>query len=103
MPSQWNLGSIIAGQEVTGTALYGDDSQYTVKQKYDSRLDSMVNVYYYWVKNKTTVPENAVVTRKNSASYVSNLISNPHAFGFKYYAVTDTTVSYTHLTLPTKA
>ena len=39
---------------ISGTALYGDDSQYTVTQKYDSRLDRFVNYYYYWVKGNTT-------------------------------------------------
>lgn len=56
LPSQWNTRSSTADQQVTGTALYGDDSQYTVVQRYNSRLDRMVNVYYYWVRNKMTLP-----------------------------------------------
>ena len=90
LPSQWNIRSNSASQNLSGTALYGDDSQYTVVQRYNSRLDTLVNVYYYWVKNKIDLPTNSVVLRKNSTSYVSNLITNPHTFGFKYYAVTDT-------------
>ena len=75
---------------ISGTALYGDDSQYTVTQKYDSRLDMMVNYYYFWVKGKTDMPKNSVVKRKNTVAYVANLIQNPGAFDFKYYAISDT-------------
>jgi hypothetical protein len=88
LPSQWNLGSELADQTVTGTALNGDDSKYTVVQKYNSRLDRLVNIYYYWVRNKITLPESK--NRKNSASFVANLITNPFGFGYKYYSITDT-------------
>ena len=97
LPSEWNNRSAEADQTITGTALNGDDSQYTVIMKYDSRLDAMVPRYYYWVRNKMTLPQNrslgsrhAHAHRFNSASFVSNLITNPMAFGYKYYAVTDT-------------
>ena len=46
--------------------------------------------YYYWVKNRTIMPTNSVVQRTNTTAYISNLITNPKGFGFKYYAVTDT-------------
>jgi hypothetical protein len=92
LPSEWNNRSEGAGltRIISGTALYGDDSQYTVTQRYDSRLDRLVNFYYYWVKGTTTMPANSVVIRKNTAAYVANLIQNPGGFGFKYYSVTDT-------------
>ena len=95
LPSEWNEGLSSANETVTGTALYGDDSQYTVIQKYDSRLDRFVNVYYYWVKGKTTLPPSLIGNkhrhphRKNTVAFVANLIANPSAFDFKYYAVTD--------------
>ena len=90
LPSQWNLRAEGSGQTITGTALYGDDSQYSVVERYDSRLDRFVNIYYYWVRGKTTLPENSVVHRKSTVGAVSNLIANPIAFGNRYYAVTDT-------------
>jgi len=90
LPSEWNNKQEDIGRTVSGTALYGDDSQYTVTQKYDSRLDKFVNFYYYWVKGKTTLPINSLVTRKNTVAYVANLIQNPSAFDFKYYSITDT-------------
>ena len=90
LPSEWNRTQVEIGRTVSGTALYGDDSRYTVRQKYDSRLDKFVNYYYYWVKGMTTMPTNSVVNRKNTVAYVANLIQNPGAFDFKYYSVTDT-------------
>ena len=89
LPSEWNQRKEATSQGISGTALHGDDSQYTVVQKYDSRLDGFVNVYYYWVKGKTTLPSNSVVIRKNTVAYVANLIRNPRLFDFKYYSVTD--------------
>ena len=70
--------------------MHTDDSAYTVKQKYSSATDSFVDYYYYWVKNRTTMPTNSVVNRKNTLAYIANVITNPQAFGMKYYAVTDT-------------
>jgi hypothetical protein len=90
LPSEWNLRSEGTGEAVSGTALHGDDSQYTVVQKYDSRLDSFVNFYYYWVKGKTSLPRNSVTHRKNTVAYIANLIRNPRAFDLKYYSVTAT-------------
>ena len=96
LPSEWNLRVEGTGEAVSGTSLYGDDSQYTVVQKYDSRLDRFVNYYYYWVKNKTSLPSennrrgHQQRHRKNTVAYVANLIRNPRAFDFKYYSITDT-------------
>ena len=73
-----------------GTPLFADDSSYTVVQRYNSQLDSLVNIYYYWVKDKTSLPTNSKVVRKNSVANVANLIRNPLNSGFKFYAVTDT-------------
>ena len=93
LPSQWN--TLIGTQEgnsgnLSGTPLHIDDSQYTIIQRYNSKLDTLVNYYYYWVKNKSTMPTNSVVKRKNTTAYVANLIANPERSGMKYYAVTGT-------------
>ena len=84
LPSERN------SQGIPGEALAGDDSKYTVVQKYSSKLDAFVNYYYYWVKNIVSIPSNSVVTRKNSIGFVANLIRNPERSSFKYYSVTDT-------------
>jgi len=93
LPSQWNTRSGTqqgASEGISGIAAYGDDSRYTVVQRYNSRLDRFVNFYYYWVRNKATIPANSVVDRKNSTAFVSNLIDNPRRFNKKYFSVTDT-------------
>lgn len=90
LPSEWNRRTEGSAQTISGTALHGDDSQYTVVQRYDSKLDGFVNIYYYWVKGKVTLPANSVVIRKNTVAFVANLIRNPRAFDFKYYSITDT-------------
>jgi len=87
---EWVESRLLPSQNTNGTALHGDDSQYTVVQTYDSKLDTFVNVYYYWLKDLTSIPSNSVVTRKNTVGFVANLISNPKLFGMKYYAVSDT-------------
>ena len=89
LPTEWNgvTGSQAATSDgITGTALL----EYTVMSTYNSRLDTFVNKYYYWVRNKQTMPTNSVVIRKNTAGYVANLIESPQKFDIKYYSVTDT-------------
>ena len=83
LPSEYAL-------EGDGTPLFADDSRYTVVQRYNSQLDSLVDIYYYWVKDKTSLPTNSTVIRKNTVAYVANAIRNPLNTGFKFYAVTDT-------------
>ena len=88
-PDQWNsisASSESAQQSITGQA----NSRFSVTQKYISSIDTFVDVYYYWVKNKSDIPLNSVVARKNTVAYVANLIRDPKQFGIKYFAVTDT-------------
>ena len=80
---------MLPSQYVAGTPLYPDDSLYTVKQKYSSATDTLVPTYYYWVRNTSVLPENSVYNRKNTTSFVANLISNPQGLGTKYFAITD--------------
>ena len=87
-PTEWNL--LTGTQEgvsatVTGTAL----DKFTVAQRYDSKLDTFVNVYYFWVRGRESIPKNTVVNRKNTTAFVANTIRNPQNSGIKYYSVTD--------------
>ena len=50
----------------------------------------ITNVYYFWVRNRSTIPTKSVVNRKNSSAFVSNLIDAPERFSYKYYSITDT-------------
>ena len=89
-PSDWDrLANTEEGlsQGISGLSLYGD-SAYCISRRYDNVSSSYKNVYYYWVKNKSTVPN--ISNRKLSANAVSNLISNPRGQGYQYLAITGT-------------
>jgi hypothetical protein len=73
LPSDWNARADTTGglaQKISGTPLHPDNTVFTVKQKYDSKSDSFINVYYYWVKNSVFLPalNKSVTTRKNTTS-----------------------------------
>jgi hypothetical protein len=70
---------------ISGTSLYGN-SVYSVKKRYDTISKSFKNTYYFWVKNKTIVPN--VVDRAISAKDVANLISDPKSYGHKFIEFT---------------
>jgi len=87
-PSEWDNQSdtesgIALG--ISGTSLYGD-SVYATSIKYDNISKSKKTTYYYWVKNKKTVPN--TLGRSMSASDVSLLISNPRGQGYRHIAFT---------------
>jgi len=95
LPSEWNqLADTAVGlsQKISGQPLYPDNTVFTVRQKYDSRLDGFVNYYYYWIKNSVFLPNSAksVNTRNNTTGYISNIISNPKGSGIRHFAVSDT-------------
>ena len=95
LPSEWNqLADTAVGlsQKISGQPLYPDNTVFTVRQKYDSRLDGFVNYYYYWIKNNVFLPDSAksVVTRNNTTGYISNIISNPKGSGIRHFAVSGT-------------
>ena len=90
---EWIESTLLPSQFLAqrlGTPLHQDDTHYTVKQRYNSRLRAFVDYYYYWVKDLTALPTQTVVHRKTSISAVANLIRNPLGSGLKYYAVSDT-------------
>jgi hypothetical protein len=88
LPAEWNAqadteAGLSAG--ISGTSLYGN-SVYSVVKKYDNIAKTFRNTYYYWVKNKRTIPN--VVGRTMSSSDVAELISNPRGMGYRYLALT---------------
>ena len=87
---EWIASTLLPSEYTDGIPLHADDTNYTVKQVYNSVLDQTINVYYYWVRNTTTLPENSVVHRKNTTTFIANLLSNPSGAGTKYFAATDT-------------
>jgi hypothetical protein len=89
-PDQWDAQAdteegLVNG--VSGTSLYGN-SVYSIKRKYDTIAKSFRNTYYFWVKNKTVIPN--VPGRSISASDVASLIRDPKGQGIKYLQFTDT-------------
>ena len=87
-PSQWNeLADTEEGISVgiSGTSLY-DNDVYALVRKYDSTAKSFKNTYYFWVKNKKTIPN--ILGRSLSALDVATLIENPRGYGYKYIALT---------------
>jgi hypothetical protein len=70
----------------SGTSVYGN-SAYSLKRKYDNVSQQFVNTYYFWVKNKVTVP--SIEGRKLSIVDISNLISDPLGYGYTCLAFTD--------------
>lgn len=89
LPSEWDeLADTELGltQGISGKSKYGD-SVYAVRQRYDSISGIFKNIYYFWVKNKTIVPN--LEFRKISAKDVANYISNPKDMGISYVTLLD--------------
>ena len=81
-PSEWDkIADTEKGltQGISGKSRYGNDV-YSVKRRYDTISGTFAETYYYWVKNKTTVP--LTVGRTLSARDVSNLIADPVSSGY---------------------
>jgi hypothetical protein len=90
LPAAWNEqadtdAGITLG--ISGTTLYGNNV-YSYEKRYDNVGKVTKYKYYYWVKNKKTIPN--VINRNMSAQDVSNLISNPRGEGYKFVALTGT-------------
>jgi len=92
LPSQWaTLADTVGGlaQGISGQPKYPDNSVLSVKQVYSSLTNSFSNVYYFWVKNKTTLPSTA--GRNMSSFDTSNLIADPKGQGTLYASFIDPT------------
>ena len=88
LPSAWNKqADTEAGlsKGVSGTAKYGDNV-YSVRKRYDSISKTFKETYYYWVKNKTIIPN--VQGRMLSAFDVARLITDPLSYGYSCVAFT---------------
>lgn len=84
LPSEWDsLNGTEQGvaQGITGTTRYGDDV-YVTKRVYDDATDTFTTYFYYWVLNKTTLPN--IEERTISANQVSNLIADPAGEGYRF-------------------
>ena len=87
-PSEWDEisdsdRSSVLG--ITGKSKYGN-SAYSIRKTYDKISKTFSNLYYYWVKNPTVIPNNP--NRKLSAFNVSRLISDPVSEGYSCFILT---------------
>jgi hypothetical protein len=79
----------IFGQVATGEAFSVYDTTaeeylyyYTLDKQWNTKTNSYNDVYYYWVKDKTTISD----TRTLSAFDVANIIESPTAQGVSWFA-----------------
>ena len=89
LPSQWSsLADTTDGlsQGISGQPKFADNSVICVKQVFNSISNSFSNIYYYWVKNKSTVPAN-VANRRKAAFEVAQEIADPVGSGLKFMAI----------------
>ena len=91
LPSEWSVLADTAdgiAEGISGQPLYPDDTVYSIKEQYNSVTGELIGTkYYYWVKNKTTIP--SVPGRRKSAAEVATLISNPVGSGQPIIALID--------------
>jgi hypothetical protein len=92
LPSEWAaLADSNAGlaEGISGQPLYPNDTVYSIKELFNSSTGLTTGtLYYYWVKNKVTVPEN-MPSRRISAASVASLITNPGGSGIAFIALVD--------------
>jgi hypothetical protein len=86
-PSEWDqLADTTAGvvDGISGQSKYGD-SQYSRADVYDPISDTFSSKYYFWVKDKQTIP--AINNRQLASSEVTSLIKDPAGTGYRFVAV----------------
>ena len=92
LPSEWALvADTNEGLRlgISGQPLYPDDTVYSVKELLNTNTGEVTEtLYYYWVENKTTIP-NGVLGRTVSAAEVANTIADPSSIGNTFIALTD--------------
>jgi len=79
LPSEWAAVADTADgllRGISGQPKYPDNSVLSVKQVYNAVTSTFSNVYYYWVRNKTTLPV-GVKNRRINAITVAGLIVDP--------------------------
>ena len=83
-PSEWDrLSDTTTGlsRGISGTSLYGDTT-YVTKPVYNDSNNQVYDLYYFWVKNKKTVPTTG--GRVLSIDAITNFIVNPASIGYRF-------------------
>ena len=84
LPSVWDASADTENgfaKGYSGTSLYGD-STYSTKRKYDEVAGTFKTLYYFWVKNKKTIPD--VEFRNINITDVADYITDPVAKGYAF-------------------
>jgi len=90
-PDSWedlvisNAGQISINKlDIPSGEVKGDPATapFVLSEEFDKNLGDFISVYYFWVKNKTTIPTKS--TRTLSAKSVSNIIKNPTNSGISW-------------------
>ena len=91
LPSEWAAIADTAdglAEGISGQPLYPDDTVYNFKQQFNPTTGAVSETnYYYWVKNKNTLPD--IAPRRISTAEVASLISNPVGSGLPIIAIID--------------
>ena len=84
IPSEWDdLADTTEGiaRGISGQTKYGD-AVYSSKLRYDPVARVFSNVYFFWVRNKFTMP--AVLGRSITTGNIARLIKNPFQEGYQF-------------------
>lgn len=87
LPSEWdNLSDSTAGisEGISGLSKYGD-ARYSIAQTYDPITGRFKQKYYFWVRNKKTIPNKPF--RNTSCENVINLIKDPSGSGYRFITI----------------
>ena len=96
-PSKWSKlvenKSMVFGQVASGEAYIdrslGEENYHWVEEQ-DYANGSTYTVYYFWVKNKNTIPEESKWARIYSVGQLSKIILNPGAAGLAWWSPINT-------------
>jgi hypothetical protein len=86
-PSEWaQLADTEDGlsQGISGTPKNPDNTVVSINQYFDPVINDFVNVYYFWVRNKITIPD--LKFRSVSSFECARIIEDPKTQGIKYAA-----------------
>ena len=86
-PSEWDQAADTeAGlkRNISGQSKYGNDV-YSTRRTFDPVSQSFTTRYYFWVKNKTIIPN--IENRTLSINEIAKLIENPHSQGYRYVSL----------------
>lgn len=92
LPSEWSiLADTVEGlaQGISGQPKFVDGFGYSVRQQFNPTTGQEIGTkYYYWVKNKTTLPS-FETRRRISAAAVAELINNPIGSNLPFVSIID--------------